>query len=254
MSQIIQIKLFASDLGLKFELPPDSKLDSRTFKSIYNAWMTTTIVDPNGIVWISTSLLHRVLRTDKATASFHIDNSILEEDKKQYEGSLYVRGNVISGLIDKILQSAGSIKRETYIRYSEETYRQIRDSKDARLIRNERYEHLNTFRPLLKKTRLRSLKITKDELTGKPFEIISQKPKKYCVANMQFSHIRSVAVYPDLSDRTWNGLITHKDIHKIITARVINNEEQLVSLCDENGWTTDWYSDYMQNINLCGFG
>jgi hypothetical protein len=249
MSQLIHIKLFASDLGIKFDPPSDSRLDSRTLKSIYNAWNTSAIVDSNGIIWVSTVALHRIIRTDKSTASFHIDNSILEEDKKQSGGKIYVRGNVVSGLSDKILQSAGSIRREKYVGYSEDVYRQIRDSPDACLARSEQYEYLNTCRPLLKKTRIKTLKITKDELTGESCEVVVRDRKGYSFKNMQFSHIRSVAVYPELADRVWNGLITHKGIHEIITDRAINNEEQLVTLCDEYGWTTDWYSDYVTKVS-----
>jgi hypothetical protein len=248
MSQLIHIKLRASDLGIKFDPPSDSRLDSRTLKSIYNAWDTSAIVDLNGIIWVSTVGLHRILRTDKPTASFHVDN-ILEEDKKQSEGKVYVRGNVVSGLSDKILQSAGSIKREKYVGYSGDIYRQIRDSPDARLARSEQYEYLNTCRPLLKRTRIKALKITKDELTGKSCEVIRHDRKTHSFTNMQFSHIRSVAVYPELADRVWNGLITHKGVHKIITDRAINNEDQLVTLCDEYGWTTGWYSDYVIKIS-----
>jgi hypothetical protein len=249
MSQLIHIKLLASDLGVKFAPLSDSRLDSKTLKSIYNAWTTSAIVDSNGIIWISTVHLHRVLRTDKPTARFHIDNSILKEDKKQCQGKIYVRGNVVSGLSDKILQSAGSIRREKYVGYSGDVYRQIRDSPGACLARSEHYEHLNTCKPLLKKTRIKTLEITKDELTGASCEIFSQGRKGYSFKNMQFSHIRSVAVYPEIADCIWNGLITHKDIHRIITDSAINNEEQLVNLCDEYGWTTNWYSDYVTKIS-----
>ena len=73
-----------------------------------------------------------------------------------------------------------------------------------------------------------------DELTG----------KKLDYQRSEFSHIRSVAVYPDLQLEIENGLIVNKETHDIITKENVQNEDDLYSLCIKNNWNINWYDYY----------
>ncbi len=248
MTQIIHVAVEASDFGLIFAEPLGNKLDVKTIKSIHARWITSTIVDERGIMWISTLNLHQLLRTDPNTATFHVDNTLREQDKRQYGQQIYVRGNVINGLIDNILQSARSIKREEYLRYSESIYREIRDCHALGYKRAGHYELLKSRVPGMKSSRIKTLQITRDELTGESYED-SPRQRKIWLDKMQFSHIRSIAAFPEIADRIWNGVITDINNHRIITDRGICHEDDLIELCYEYGWNTDWYSIYLDNFN-----
>ena len=104
--------------------------------------------------------------------------------------------------MDYNIQNARSLQRENYIRFSELFYRAIRDCSRARELRAEFYEHLNRTIGYLKQRRINQLKIENDELTGEPLH-----PK-----SCEFSHIRSVSLFPELSGLLENGLIVNKKL------------------------------------------
>lgn len=257
MSEIILVTISASQLGLEFEKLHNRNLDLKTSKSIFNAWQVSTLIDSTGTIWVSTSKLHTILRTKKEVARYTVD-TINDEHKIKKEGQVYIRGSQISYLIDTTIQSAGSIKREDYARNSEDNYREIRDSSEVRLIRARHNENIHDLKSVLKQTRKKQLGITKDELTG--IEIRTAFSNKHKLLNksvvmnqrpfreFQFAHIRSIATYPDLTDKIWNGLIVHENTHKIITKNNINDGDQLLSLCQDRQWNTDWYSSYSENL------
>lgn len=236
MSNIVPIQIPASDLELEFMQPFGNNSQRNTFKSIHSAWTSSAVIDETGTIWIRTSKLHTILRTTPPLARYYL-STVGDEYKTKVEGETYVKGSEICQLIDNIIQSSGSIKREGYARYSESLYRDIRDSETARLIRAEHYEQMRSYRGELRRTRIASFEIKRDELTGLPLRF-----------GNQFSHIRSFAAYPRLGDKVWNGLIINQDIHTLITNNEINDENQLLDLCVEYGWKTDWYSAYLVSL------
>jgi len=236
MSEIVLIQIPASDLELEFMQPFGSDSQRKTFKSIHSAWTSSAIIDQAGAIWVCTSKLHTILRTNPSLARYHL-NTVKDEYKTEVTGATYVKGSEICHLIDRIVQSAGSIRREGYARYSEAIYRDIRDSERTRLVRAEHYELMQSYRSELRRTRIAHFQVKRDELTSLPL--------RFC---NQFSHIRSVAAYPRLGDKLWNGLVINQDIHGFITKSEINDENQLLDLCVEHGWKTDWYSAYLESL------
>jgi hypothetical protein len=97
---------------------------------------------------------------------------------------------------------------------------------------------MNAAKRRLKKQRIKRLSICRDELTGIPL-----------LPTSEFSHIRSCAIYPQLTPFTWNGLIVNKNIHQTITDAYINDEDELYDLCRSQRWSTDWYEDYIRQLN-----
>lgn len=242
-SKIVLVHIPASDLELDFTIQDNTILNSRTLRSIHAAWTSSAIIDQRGAVWVRTSKLHTILRTTQDLARYYLDR-ITEEHKVKVMGETYVKGSELCRLIDGIIQSSSSLKREGYAGYSEYLYREIRDSDKVRLVRAEYYEHVRRYRSELKRIRIAHLGIKKDELTGLPL-------KK---TGTQFSHIRSVAAYLDLADKIWNGLVVNLKTHGAITNNNVNDEAQLLILCTENGWKTDWYSKFMGNLDSCRNG
>lgn len=118
-------------------------------------------------------------------------------------------------------------------------YRIIRDSDTARTIRWEYYENVKFLKKKLKQTRIKNLKLEKDELTN--FDLNKR--------HSEFSHIRAAQFHLHLADKYWNGLVVNKDTHEIITKRAINDEDQLFDLCIEYNWNTEWYSVFCQCLN-----
>lgn len=237
-SALVLVRIPASDLELDFTIPSDAGLYTQTLKSIYTAWTSSAIIDQRGAVWVRTSKLHTILRTTRVLARYYLD-IIADEHKVKVRGEMYVKGSEVCRLIDNAVQSSSSLRREGYARYSDYLYREIRDSDKARLVRAEYYEYIRRYRSELKRTRIARFDVTTDELTGLPLY----------KTGTQFSHIRSVGAYLDMADKIWNGLVVNQQTHKIITNNDVNDEDQLLNLCIEYGWNTDWYSEFLNSLN-----
>ncbi|ACI51387.1 hypothetical protein Gdia_1609 [Gluconacetobacter diazotrophicus PA1 5] len=206
-------------------------LNQSTINSIKNAWDSAAIIDSSGRVWINSQYMHTILRTTPQNSRYLIGG--IDDSNKHIDGDyLFVRGSSILEILDVNIQCARGLARENYLRVSEAFYRAIRDCDKARITRAEFYEHLMTVKQRLKQQRISMSCI--DELDGSPLDI----------ASCEFSHIRSVAIYPHLSGLIGNGLIVNKETHNIITNNGINDEHELLELCQNLGWNTDWYSVY----------
>lgn len=220
----------------KFPVPSSDHLpylDDRTKVSIGNAWENFTVLDNYGRVWIIAEKVHVLLRTNRDNAKYII-GGVPDDDKYRDGEKLYIRGSTIYQILDYNIQNARSLQRENYIRFSELFYRAIRDCSRARELRAEFYEHLRVTVGYLKQKRINQLKIKNDELTGDPIEL------KTC----EFSHICSVSLFPELAGLLDNGLILNKETHDKITQYRINDEKELLQLCEVEGWSKEWYSEY----------
>jgi hypothetical protein len=237
--QLVHIVLGANELRLPFQ--PVGGLSRQHLKAIYNAWQGSAVIDTKGTVWIAKDRIHTILRTHKQNAAYLL-RDITAANKCVIGKQTYIRGTEICQLLDKTIQSAGKIKKEDYLRFSESLYKELRDAPDVKLLRAAHYELTADLRRRLKKERQRSLRIETDELTGKPLKIHSD-----------FSHIRSVASYFELSSYSWNGLLVNRDTHQLITEHNIHDEEALRTLCVAQGWKTGWYGGYKQVLRGYGY-
>lgn len=220
----------------KFRLPSSEHLpylDDKTKVSIINAWENFTLLDNYGRIWIISDKVHVLLRTNRDNAKYII-GGVPDIDKYRDGEKLYIRGSTIYQILDYNIQNARSLQRENYIRFSELFYRAIRDCSRARELRAEFYEYLNRTIGYLKQKRLTQLENKIDELTGKELHL------KTC----EFSHIRSVSLFPELAGLLENGLIINKETHSKITEYHINDEKELLELCKMEGWSLDWYLKY----------
>lgn len=207
-----------------------------TIKAILNAYNETVSFDNTGVMWIERGRVSDILRTTKANAKYIITNLIEDDGKMIYLGKQYVRGYDLKKLIDKEIQELGLGKKKEYLKFSEEVYNAIRDCPMAENLRNAYFNTMMENRKLLKKARIKAYKIKEDELT-----------KKSIKATLgEFSHIRSVALFKDYAQSIDNGLIVSKATHKIITREGVNDEEELLELCKNQGWDTGWYSLYKE--------
>jgi hypothetical protein len=213
------------------------KLHINAVTAIINAWNEIAVIDDYGRVWVNSEKIHIVLRTTKENASYMIAG--LGDDQKYRTGkNLFIRGESIYYLLDYGIQNARSILRENYIKHSQLLYIAIRDCSRARELRAEHYEYISKIVKSLKQKRINQRSIRHDELTG---ELLHG-------ASAEFSHIRSVSVFPHLAGFVENGLIVNKTTHNVITSMNINDEEQLIELCNNYGWKTNWYSEYKNYI------
>ena len=223
----------------KYDIPDiqNNKLNKDTVTAIINAWNEITVIDSYGRVWVNSEKIHIVLRTTKENALYMIAG--LGDDKKYREGErLFVKGESICYLLDYGIQNARNILRENYIKHSQLLYLAIRDCSRARELRAEHYAYISKIIKSLKQKRINQFSIQYDELTG---EFLHG-------STAEFSHIRSVSVFPHLAGFVENGLIVNKTTHDKITSTSINDEEQLIELCNHYNWKTNWYSVYKNFI------
>lgn len=235
-SAIVKIQIPATELELELVFPKNTYLAKNTLTSIHNAWTASAAIDQHGSVWVAASRMHTILRTTKSNARYYLEYEVGSEHKKTIDGETYIAGTEIGCLLDNIIQNAGSISREEYTRFSEDYYGRIRNSKEAKIIRAERYERMSTYRGELKRIRIAQMSINYDELTNDSLQ------------QSQFSHIRSFAIHYQLADKIWNGLVVNRTTHKIITSAEINDEDQLLQLCRKYNWNTNWYDTFIINL------
>ena len=235
-STLITVHSPAKDLQICF-IEPSNGLDHSTAKSIYNAWMETAIIDNYGMVWVLSRRLSEILRTSKSNARYIADSIGNQYKSRGVEGT-YLHYTEVNKQLSSIIMTAGTMKRERYAGFSESIGMAIRDSAKAKCQRAQTYEALTAAKKGLKRKRLRELSIGCDELTGIPL-----------LPTSQFSHIRSCAIYPQFTICVWNGLVVNKDIHQIITNAYVNDEDELYDLCQKQEWSTNWYDDYISQLN-----
>ena len=225
--------------NIDYEIPSSDYTDNKSCaKSISNAWKESVIIDQNGVLWVCEDKVHTILRTTKSIAKYYI-SKISNSEKRKLGNSNYIRGSCILKEIDIRLQTADTMKKENYLRYSIQNYEVIRDAKDVKLIRLKSHEKTKESRKTLKRKRIKeykskcNIRIKEDELTNEPLR-----------RDAEFSHIRSCSAYPELVSNIDNGHIVNKETHKIITENNVNDEDELLLLCEKQGWNTSWYKGY----------
>lgn len=151
---------------IKYNTPEiDEKCYPRTITEINNAWRNCSFLDDSGHVWVAVDKIHSILRTSKGNGRYHIEG-VEESAKKTINNTTYIMGYKLGALIDRFIQETGESSKSRYLRYSEELYRAIRDSDTAKKLRLEFAFELSDSRKGLKKARIKTHKIIRDEVTG----------------------------------------------------------------------------------------
>lgn len=229
-----ELNLFKYSGDIYYEMQKyDNSYNKKVITEINNAWKKGSGIDEIGHIWVDSNFLPQILRTDESNAKYIVARINVAE-KRELSGIIFIHGPEILKIIDSELQNSDTIKRERNLKVSRNTYNAIVDSDAAFKKRAEFKEIMSDEKKRLKKRRIMRYKVTRDELTG---ELLDLK-------NCQFSHIRSWARYPQYAVNIENGHIVNKETHNIITSNGINDEDELIVLCDELGWDTSWYQEY----------
>lgn len=229
--------VFNSDIkDINYKMPERAKeLDKTTVKKITNA-INRGKPDSRGLIWINCSTLHTVLRVRTKVDARYLLETIDKKYKTTYEGEEYV---LWSSLISIVERRREENPKNRYLSLVMDILNEINECDEIQLLRLRAKNLIEQRVKKLKNKRIRSYKLKDDELTNDPLD------KK----KAEFSHIRSVAMFPELAEMMWNGLIVNKDTHSIITQVGVNDEEELYRLCYEKGWNTDWYKTYKEKLN-----
>ena len=231
---LIIVKSYIKDI--RYEMPKKAEeLDKRTIKSISNA-VGNGIVDSKGFIWFDCSTLHTILRVKTKNDAAYILEKIDNKYKVDYNSRTYVRWSSLLWIVGKRIEEN---PKNEYLKLILSILDEISNSNDVKVLQDKAKELREKNIKKLKKQRIKELKIVKDELTNEKLD------KK----SAEFSHIRSVTMYPEFSEFIWNGLIVNKKTHNIITSETVNDEEQLYSLCFRLGWNIQWYDKYKEIIN-----
>lgn len=213
-----------------------ASLNHRSSVSILNA-ANAGFIDNNGIIWIKSETAHTLIRTNTKNNAKYLLETIEDNFKCTINNTDYVRWVKLAYIIMKRKEENPSNK---YLPLVLDILKEIEETSDVKLARTEaEIVRKNTIKTL-KSTRIKMFKIKKDELTN---EHLNKR-------TAQFSHIRSVAMFPEVSTYLWNGLIINKSTHDIITSLCVNDEEELFSLCITNSWNINWYKEFKKNLTL----
>lgn len=232
--ELVVIKSFIKDI--RYKMPIQAKeLDKITVKKISNA-IGNGIVDTKGIIWFDCSKLHTILRVKSKRDAAYILESIDNKYKANYNNIIYIRWSSLIGIIAKRIEEN---PKNEYLKLIFRILEEINNSSDIKVLQHAAIELQKKNIRKLKKDRIKTFNIVRDELTN---ERLDRK-------NSEFSHIRSVTMFPELSEYIWNGLIVNKTTHNLITSENVNDEEELYKLCYKNQWNTEWYNDYKLNVD-----
>jgi len=246
MSALVHHKIKGEDLGLEF-LEHEGGLAQGTLKGIFNAWIAASVIDQRGAVWVKASQLHTILRTSKDKAK-HLLGGAGKRDKVQMTApgvlgekvlETLVRSSKVCEWVNHSIQSPAASRTADYLRYSEAVYRKVRDCKDARLLRAEFREQIESTQRNLKKQRVKRLKIKHDELTGDSLE-----------RSANFAHIRAACVYFEMADKDWNGVVVNAETHLVLTKEGIFDEGELLHFCEKKKWKTDWHGVFKRELRV----
>lgn len=247
MSALVHHKLSGEELGLGF-LEGRAGLAQGTLKGIFNAWVSASVIDQRGAVWVRASELHTILRTKKDKARYFL-GSVSKRDKVQMtEEKFFGDGKVLETLVrstkvcewvNHSIQSPVASRTAEYLRYSEAVYRKVRDSDKVKLLRTEFREQLVSTQKNLKKQRVKRLKIKHDELTGAVLK-----------RDANFAHIRAACVYFEMADKDWNGLVINAETHLELTKKGILDEGELFEICEKKKWKTDWHAPFKRELKV----
>ena len=231
---MIIVKSYIKDI--RYEMPKKAEeLNRRTIKGISNA-VGNGIVDSKGFIWFDCSTLHTILRVKTKNDAAYILEKIDNKYKVDYNSRTYVRWSSLLWIVGKRIEEN---PKNEYLKLILSILDEISNSNDVKVLQDKAKELQQKNIKKLKKQRIKEFKIVKDELTN----------EKLDGESAEFSHIRSVTMYPEFSEFIWNGLIVNKKTHNIITSETVNDEEQLYSLCFRLGWNIQWYDKYKEIIN-----
>ena len=234
IKDLIIVKSYIKDI--RYEMPKKAEeLNRRTIKGISNA-VGNGIVDSKGFIWFDCSTLHTILRVKTKNDAAYILEKIDNKYKVDYNSRTYVRWSSLLWIVGKRIEEN---PKNEYLKLILSILDEISNSNDVKVLQDKAKELQQKNIKKLKKQRIKEFKIVKDELTN----------EKLDGESAEFSHIRSVTMYPEFSEFIWNGLIVNKKPHNIITSETVNDEEQLYSLCFRLGWNIQWYDKYKEIIN-----
>lgn len=199
---------------------------------IANAWRDSILIDGKGWIWVKQEKLHSILRTSISNANF-IVTKIEDEYKRSYDGLLYIRGFKVIEQIIKAQEENGTGSRGINLQASKQYYEQIHMCDTVKMLRLDYDNQLKSDRSKLKKKRRNQYKISYDELTGEKLKW-----------GYEFSHIRSYSLHREIANNIDNGLLVNKDVHRQITEHGINNEEELLTFCQQHSYNTNWYKTF----------
>ena len=234
IKDLIIVKSYIKDI--RYEMPKKAEeLNRRTIKGISNA-VGNGIVDSKGFIWFDCSKLHTILRVKTKNDAAYILEKIDNKYKVDYNSRTYVRWSSLLWIVGKRIEEN---PKNEYLKLILSILDEISNSNDVKVLQDKAKELQQKNIKKLKKQRIKEFKIVKDELTN----------EKLDGESAEFSHIRSVTMYPEFSEFIWNGLIVNKETHNIITSETVNDEEELYSLCFRKGWNIQWYDKYKDIVN-----
>ena len=234
IKDLIIVKSYIKDI--RYEMPKKAEeLNRRTIKGISNA-VGNGIVDSKGFIWFDCSTLHTILRVKTKNDAAYILEKIDNKYKVDYNSRTYVRWSSLLWIVGKRIEEN---PKNEYLKLILSILDEISNSNDVKVLQDKAKELQQKNIKKLKKQRIKEFKIVKDELTN----------EKLDGESAEFSHIRSVTMYPEFSEFIWNGLIVNKKTHNIIKSETVNDEEHLYSLCFRLGWNIQWYDKYKEIIN-----
>lgn len=223
-------------------------LDKAVRTRITNAWQEGTIVDQKtGVVWVRRDKLASILCTNDNTARYLFGGANTEDKQTRIindEGELKsiecLSVAQVSRELTNIILNPSGLKQRVRGQFSFDHLTDILNSPEIDIIIGIHLEYVKSKQGDLKKARIKRFNLTADELTGEVFHTNSQRS--------HFSHIRGKRTCVRLAIDIDNGLVVNDETHRIITKAGVEDEHELLKICEIYSWDTSWYRPYVQRF------
>jgi hypothetical protein len=242
----ISLKAVGFNFVTKVLTSNNLKKVSRT--QIRNAWQEGTVIDKEtGEVWVRRDKLASILCTTDPIAGFIFGGANTKDKQTRTineEGELKIVeclsvDKVAKELVNVITKPSRMTQRARG-QLSFDHLNAILNSPEIGEIIAIHIEYVDSKLNKLKKGRVRLFNLTADELTGEVFHTDSKRS--------HFSHIRGKRTCVRLATDVHNGLVVNDETHRIISRAYVEDEHELLRICEIYSWNTSWYRPYVQRF------
>jgi hypothetical protein len=234
-------------INLITRVSTENNLKKVSCTRIRNAWQKGTIVDKEtGVVWIRLDKLANILCTTDPIARFIFGGASTKDkqtrmiDEEELKSIECLSVDKVAKELVSIITKPGRMTQRARGQFSFDHLNAILKSPEISEIIAIHLEYVDSKLNSLKKSRIKMFNLTADELTGERLHASSQRS--------HFSHIRGKRTCVRLAIDIHNGLVVNDETHGIITKAGVEDEHELLKVCEIYSWNTSWYRPYVQRF------
>lgn len=220
------------------------QLSQGTLSRIKNAFENSMLISSYGELLIKVDNLSDLFRTGNSGAEGlfirkGIGNSVSPSRMINIENSFYISVFDFEAILSHRIDSASMLggKKYQYLCYVKKLLEYLKNHSVYRDVRNLYLSQVYEYRSQLKMDRYNLLPNKCCEFSLRPIENIK---------DFEFAHIQSVVTNPANALNVYNGVLIHRDLHRILTESQVHDFEGMYEFCEFHGLSLEWAEQYLK--------